>query len=46
MNPYVLSAILICIAALAIYAIRDYDRRMMKSLEDWMEEKHAKPDRH
>jgi hypothetical protein len=46
MSPYALSAILICAVALAIYEIRDYDRRMTKSLKDWMEEKHAKPDRH
>jgi len=39
MNPYALSAIMICAVALAIYAIYDYDKRMKKSLKEWMEER-------
>jgi hypothetical protein len=38
MNIYVLSAILICAVAIAIYEIREQNRRMMQSLKDWLKE--------
>lgn len=38
MSIYALSAILICAVAIAIYEIREQNRRMMQSLKYWLRE--------